>query len=193
MGFRVLFAVISVIATLMFSATSSALQAPFTPTLVSNAHEQSFMALADRHFRLLAGSQDYVTASNIRWDVQSTKADPPVPLPVLYAHFSCIDANKDGRISAEEYREFARAAFRSASVSQQRPKHRSESPRWSEACQISKCARDMRPLALSHFETTRVACRQCPGFALQTFDASRSIHSAAVLSSGRGFCFANWR
>jgi dienelactone hydrolase len=97
-------------------ATSAAPPPAIHPTVVSSLSEQSFMALADRHFRVLAGSQDYVTAANIRWDVGSTKADPPVPLPVLYTHFSCIDANKDGRISAEEYREFAKAAFKSASA-----------------------------------------------------------------------------
>src|SRR5438270_13140409 len=76
--------------------------APIQATTVSNLSEQSFMTLADRHFRALAGTQDYVTASNIRWDVRSTKADPPVPLPVLYTHFSCMDANKDGRVTTAE-------------------------------------------------------------------------------------------
>jgi hypothetical protein len=82
----------------------------------SSLSEQSFIALTDRHFRALAGSQDYVTVANIQWDVRSSKADPPVPLPVLYTHFTCIDSNKDGRVTAYEYREFAKAAFKSASV-----------------------------------------------------------------------------
>src|SRR5256885_11682064 len=97
-------------------AAASPTPPPVQLHTVSTFSEQSFMASADRHFRILAGSQDYVTAANIRWDVRSTKADPPVPLPVLYTHFSCIDANNDGRISAQEYREFARAAFKSVSV-----------------------------------------------------------------------------
>ena len=76
------------------------------------------MASVDRYFLMLAGSDGYITPTGLRGQTGSTRPPEgqPVPLPLSYTHFSCMDGNKDGRISAEEYREFARAAFELGSV-----------------------------------------------------------------------------
>jgi hypothetical protein len=117
MRVRVLCAAIAPLATqFLIAASTSAAAQQLQPPVVSSFTEQSFKTAVDKNFRVLAGSQDYLTASNMRWWVQSNESDPSVPLPLLRARFSCIDANKDGRITALEYRDFAIAAFRSAGL-----------------------------------------------------------------------------
>jgi hypothetical protein len=92
---------------------------PISPVIlapVSSWSEPSFTASADRYFQMLAGSEGYITVQGIRSQTGSHQADPGVPLPVSYARFSCFDANRDGRVSALEYRNLARAAFERGAV-----------------------------------------------------------------------------
>lgn len=81
--------------------------------------EQSFLARADKFFAIIAAGKDFVTRSQLRARYSSPTrmiGDQPVPFQLHEARFSCVDVNKDGRISIIEYRQFAKAIFKSASV-----------------------------------------------------------------------------
>ena len=89
---------------------------PLIMAPVSSYSEPSFTASVDRYFQMLAGSKGYITLHEVRALTGSRQANPGVPLPVFSAHFSCFDSNRDGRISAQEYRNLARAAFERSAV-----------------------------------------------------------------------------
>ena len=80
--------------------------------------EETFMASVDRYFLMLADHDGDITPAGLRAQFGSTLPPErqPVRLPALSTHFSCVDVNKDGRISRKEYREFAGNAFKSAAV-----------------------------------------------------------------------------